>query len=76
VLGHTAPGIETQTEDALHRGTKEFQAEATAYLTLNELETLSLDTASHSRGYIQGWLRGERRVTQSSDRCLPRPTSA
>jgi antirestriction protein ArdC len=60
VLGHTAPDAKSQQEYAQHRGTKEFQAEATAYLTLNELEVLTPDSAAHSRGYIQGWLRNER----------------
>jgi hypothetical protein len=58
VLGHTAP--DTAVQYATHRGLMEFQAEATAYLTLNELEQLSELTASHSRGYIQGWLRDQR----------------
>ena len=57
VLGHTeaAPDVEQQ-----HRGEGEFQAEATAYLCLNELERLTEEAASHSRGYIQHWLRGQR----------------
>ena len=38
----------------------EFQAEATAYLTLNELEQLDEETVSRSRAYVQDWLRGER----------------
>jgi hypothetical protein len=37
----------------------EFQAEAVAYLAMNELGQLDDDTASWSRGYIQHWLRDE-----------------
>ena len=60
VLGHTAPDPKMRQEYLLHRGNKEFQAEATAHLALNELELLTPTTAAHSRGYIQGWLRDER----------------
>lgn len=59
VLGHTALSTEADADYAAHRGVKEFQAEATAYLTLNELERLTPDSASRSRGYIQSWLHGE-----------------
>jgi hypothetical protein len=58
VLGHTMP--ESLEEYATHRGMFEFQAEATAYLTMNELEQLDEATATHSRGYIQDWLKDER----------------
>jgi len=58
MLGHTLP--ESLAEYATHRGIMEFQAEATAYLTMNELEQLDEATATRSRGYIQGWLQGER----------------
>jgi hypothetical protein len=54
VLGHTAP--DQNVEYQLHRGVKEFQAEATAYLVLHELERLDERTASKSRAYIQHWL--------------------
>lgn len=57
VLGHTAP--EAAGEYAKHRGSQEFQAEATAHLVLNELGQLTEATASHSRGYIQHWLKDE-----------------
>jgi hypothetical protein len=60
VLGHTVPDAKPQIEYVTHRGVKEFQAEATAYLTLNELELLTPAAASHSRGYIQGWLHDDR----------------
>lgn len=58
VLGHTLP--ETITEYETHRGIMEFQAEATAHLTMNELGQLTDEMATHSRGYIQDWLEGER----------------
>jgi antirestriction factor ArdC-like protein len=57
ILGHTLP--HSISEYATHRGLKEFEAEGTAYLVLNELELLDAETASHSRGYIQEWLKGE-----------------
>ncbi len=55
VLGHTSTENQEQ-----HRGLGEFQAEATAYLAMHELEELSEAQASESRGYIQGWLRDKR----------------
>jgi hypothetical protein len=58
VLGHTLP--HSLEDYQAHRGIKEFQAEATAYLTMNELEQLDDETAAHSRGYIQHYLEGER----------------
>jgi hypothetical protein len=58
ILGHTLP--ETITEYETHRGIMEFQAEATAHLTMNELGQLTDEMATHSRGYIQDWLKGER----------------
>ena len=58
VLGHTLP--ETIAEYETHRGIMEFQAEATAHLTMNELGQLTDEMATHSRGYIQDWLEGER----------------
>ncbi len=58
MIGHTLP--ETITEYETHRGIMEFQAEATAHLTMNELGQLTDEMATHSRGYIQGWLQGER----------------
>jgi antirestriction protein ArdC len=58
VLGHTDEA--RQAEYQLHRGVSEFQAEATAYLSMNELEQLDDTTASQSRGYVQTWLKGQR----------------
>lgn len=43
-----------------HRGLYEFGPETTAYLVLNELELLSEEEAAVSRGYVQGWLEGDR----------------
>jgi len=57
VLGHTIPS--RYEEYSTHRGIMEFQAEAVAYLAMNELGQLDDDTASRSRGYIQHWLRDE-----------------
>lgn len=64
VLGHTLP--HHLDEYATHRGLMEFQAEATAYLVMNELELMDEDIASHSRGYIQHWLHDE----HPSDRAI------
>jgi hypothetical protein len=58
VLGHTAPGALAEYQQ--HRGIFEFQAEATAYLTMKELDRLDEETATRSRGYVQTWLQGER----------------
>lgn len=57
-LGHTEP--ERLGEYATHRGLMEFQAEATAYLSMNELDELTDERASESRAYIQGWLHKDR----------------
>jgi antirestriction protein ArdC len=65
VLGHTAPQP-VEDHEAFHRGEREFQAEATAYLTLNEIDQLTPDQATHSRGYIQQWMSKER----PSDRAI------
>lgn len=75
VLGHTLPHHfeEYQT----HRGVMEFQAEATSYLLMNELELMDDETAAHSRGYIRHWLGEEqppdqaiRQVFVAADRIL------
>jgi antirestriction protein ArdC len=65
VLGHTTPQPATDLA-AVHRGEREFQAEAAAYLALNELNELTPEGASHSRGYIQHWMTTER----PSDRAI------
>lgn len=57
VSGHTTPdGLD---EYRTHRGTKEFEAEASAYLLMNELDAPDQFDAAESRDYIQFWLRGE-----------------
>jgi antirestriction protein ArdC len=58
VLGHTV--IDQQADYIKHRGIKEFQAEATAHLTTNELGIATEEEASVSRGYLQSWLQTER----------------
>ncbi len=61
--GHVVPGHTSDEqigEYERHRGIMEFQAQATAHLAQNELGLLTEETATHSRGYIQGWLKGER----------------
>jgi hypothetical protein len=63
VLGHTLPQV--HAEYATHRGLKEFEAEATAYLCMNELGQLGEETANHSRGYIRHWLDDEQPPEQS-----------
>jgi antirestriction protein ArdC len=72
VLGHTSG--EQLAEYRTHRGIKEFEAEATAYLCANELEQLDAMDASESRAYIQGWLRGERPDDQSIKRVFAATT--
>ena len=58
VLGHTTPD---QLQDyQRHRGVREFQAEATAYIVMNELELSEHLDASESRAYVQHWLSDER----------------
>ncbi len=58
VLKHTE--AEQLAEYQTHRGMMEFQAEATSFLTMNELEQITEADATHSRGYIQHWLRRDR----------------
>lgn len=55
VLGHTAQ--EQVAEYQSHRGTKEFQAEGTAFLAMNELEVPESQwNPAESRAYIQTWI--------------------
>ncbi|WOI85971.1 ArdC-like ssDNA-binding domain-containing protein [Rhodococcus qingshengii] len=56
-LGHTAPG--QHGEYRRHRGIKEFQAESTAYLCMNELGATDQFDAGESRAYIRHWLRDQ-----------------
>lgn len=58
VLGHTV--ARSHGEYASHRGLMEVQAEATAYLSINELGRMDADMAAHSRGYIRHWVQDER----------------
>jgi hypothetical protein len=81
VLGHTEPA--KVAEYGTHRGVMEFQAEATSYLSMHELDVLTEQQASESRGYIQGWLRRERpadvairQVFSATDRILRAGRSA
>jgi len=57
VGGHTEAG--RLQEYQTHRGVMEFEAEAPAYLVLNELDSLEQCNASESRAYVQGWMRDE-----------------
>jgi hypothetical protein len=57
VLGNTMPS--QHSEYANHRGPKEFEAEGTAHLVMNELELMDEETASYSRGYVRHWLQNE-----------------
>ncbi len=66
VLGHTMPHQHDEYE--LHRGLMEFEAEATSYLVMNELELMDEETASHSRGYIKHWLQDEQPPDKSIQR--------
>lgn len=55
VLGHT----KNMSEYGHNRGLAEFQAEAVAYILMNELECQEWNQAE-SRAYIQGWLKDEK----------------
>lgn len=64
--GHTSEeGLE---EYRVHRGIMECQAEATAYLVLNELGAVGQFDPAESRAYIAGWLRGEEPPEQAIKR--------
>jgi hypothetical protein len=67
-LGHTPPQVHAEYQT--HRRIKEFEAEATAYLCMNELGQLDDETASHGRGYIRHWLDDEQPPEQSIRRVL------
>lgn len=74
VHGHTASD-QALAEYSQHRGVKEFEAEAAAYLTLNELELLDDEVARVSRGYVQAWM-GEQKPTEQSVRAIFKVTDA
>lgn len=75
VTGHT-------TDDGLaeyrtHRGIKEFEAEGSAYLIMNELGATDQFDAAESRAYIQNWLNNQepdeksvRRIFTTADRIV------
>lgn len=75
VAGHTRP--DEMAEYQTHRGIKEFEAEGSAYLILNELGCTDQFDAAESRAYIQNWLRNQepdeqsiRRVFTTADRIV------
>jgi hypothetical protein len=63
LLGHTLK--HHYEEYQTHRGIMEFQAEATAYLVMNELKLMDDATASTSRAYIRHWLKDEQPPDQA-----------
>lgn len=63
LLGHTLP--HHYEEYQAHRGLQEFQAEATAYLVMNELQVMDDETASTSRAYIRHYLGAEQPPDQA-----------
>jgi hypothetical protein len=73
ILGHTAPA--KVEEYRSHRGIKEFQAEAVAYLCMNDIGALEHMDAAGSRGYIQHWL-GDQDPPDSSIREVFKATDA
>ncbi|WP_156666207.1 hypothetical protein [Rhodococcus sp. HS-D2] len=48
-----------------HRGIKEFQAESTAYIVMNELDMRDQFDPAESRAYIRNWLRDEKPSDQA-----------
>ncbi|WP_440220897.1 ArdC-like ssDNA-binding domain-containing protein [Dietzia sp. MNB45] len=57
VLNHTVR--EAHAEYVQHRGEKEFQAEGTAYIVMNELDLRDEFDPAESRAYISSWLKDE-----------------
>lgn len=72
--GHTSP--DGLAEYAEHRGSMEFEAEASAFVVLKELGALDEATANVSRGYVQGHMRNERPTEPSLKRVLNVATRA
>lgn len=64
VLGHTAEGAMTDSEHT-PRDVREVEAESVAYILCKLLELPGLDEA---RGYVQGWLQGEKISDKSAAR--------
>ena len=67
-VGHIVLGHTTHYDPDIHRGMREFEAEATAYLFMNEVGLLDEETASRSRAYVQHHLDGERPDDKSIQR--------
>jgi antirestriction protein ArdC len=63
VIGHTDP--DKIGEYKKHRGVAEFQAEAVAYLCMNDVGATEHMDAAGSRAYIQSWLSGEKPSDQA-----------
>lgn len=61
--GHTGPGGHSDYRQ--HRGIREFEAEGSAFLVMNELADPEQWDRAESRAYIQNWLNGERPPEQS-----------
>lgn len=62
-LGHVVSGHTTNEgmdEYRQHRGVMEFEAEATAFLTLKELNATDQFNESESRAYVQNWVSGQK----------------
>jgi hypothetical protein len=58
VLGHTVVGGHEDYRS--HRGIREFEAESSAYLLMNELSLTEFMDPAESREYIQTWMNDER----------------
>jgi hypothetical protein len=72
VHGHTATA-QSMEEYAQHQGLREFEAEGSAYLALNELDLITDEIATVSRGYIHGWL-GQQKPPEQSIRAIFKTT--
>lgn len=59
VLCHTNQRT-VEVVNTMFRGVAEFQAEAVAYICINQIGAVEHMDASGSRGYISAWLRGEK----------------
>jgi antirestriction protein ArdC len=71
--GHTAKLAPMDYQQ--HRGVYEFEAEGSAYLVCNEIGQQTDAQATESRGYIQGWLRGDRPADESIRRVFKTTSS-
>jgi hypothetical protein len=73
-LGHIENGHTSQSaldeEYRTHRGVCEFEAEATAAVTMNTIGELTDERASKSRAYAQHWMKTEKPSEQSLRRIL------